>query len=291
MEMENLSKSEIEVVKTSDETEKGVTKVEEPTESTEKASWADFRKYFGKWNNMRVLIGCAVSWFLLDIAFYGLSLNQSIILTAIGYVHKGASPYQTLWDVATGNAILSLMGTVPGYWVTVALIEKMGRINIQLLGFGVLTIVFIILSAGFYAIQSVALWLFIILYCIGLFMFNFGPNTTTFIIPGEVFPTRYRSTGHGISAGSGKLGAIISTYSFTAVAATSGGVRNILGAFAVIMFLGLISTSLLHETKGRSLEDLADEGDDEDKEVAHSAYYYIIYNQFRKLGRKIMRRD
>lgn len=38
---------------------------------------------------------------------------------------------------------------------------------------------------------------------------NFGPNTTTFIVPGESFPTRYRSTAHGISAGSGKLGAII----------------------------------------------------------------------------------
>lgn len=34
-------------------------------------------------------------------------------------------------------------------------------------------------------------------------------NTTTFIIPGEVFPTRYRSTAHGISAASGKFGAII----------------------------------------------------------------------------------
>ena len=40
-------------------------------------------------------------------------------------------------------------------------------------------------------------------------MQNAGPNTTTFVIPGEIFPTRYRSTAHGISAGSGKLGAII----------------------------------------------------------------------------------
>lgn len=32
------------------------------------------------------------------------------------------------------------------------------------------------------------------------------------MIPSEVFPTRYRSTGHGISAASGKLGAIISQF-------------------------------------------------------------------------------
>ena len=42
------------------------------------------------------------------------------------------------------------------------------------------------------------------------FFLNFGPNATTFVIPGEVFPTRYRSTAHGISAALGKLGAIIS---------------------------------------------------------------------------------
>lgn len=39
--------------------------------------------------------------------------------------------------------------------------------------------------------------------------FNFGPNSTTFIVPGECFPTRYRSTSHGLSAASGKVGAII----------------------------------------------------------------------------------
>ena len=47
------------------------------------------------------------------------------------------------------------------------------------------------------------------IYVLAQFFFNFGPNTTTFIVPGEVFPTRYRSTSHGISAASGKVGSII----------------------------------------------------------------------------------
>ena len=49
---------------------------------------------------------------------------------------------------------------------------------------------------------------FIVLFCLANFFQNFGPNTTTFIIPGEVFPTRYRATVHGISAACGKIGAI-----------------------------------------------------------------------------------
>jgi PHS family inorganic phosphate transporter-like MFS transporter len=49
---------------------------------------------------------------------------------------------------------------------------------------------------------------FVALYCLAIFFCNFGPNVTTFVIAAEVFPTRYRSTAHGISAAVGKLGAI-----------------------------------------------------------------------------------
>lgn len=159
------------------------------------ASWADFKAHFGQWRYGKVLLGCCLTWFLLDVAFYGLGLNQSIVLTRIGYAPASdASAFDRLWKLAAGNTVISLMGTVPGYWATVALVERLGRKKIQYLGFGVLTLVFVTLSAGYNPIKEEATWLFIGLYCIGLFMFNFGPNTTTFIIPGEVFPTRYRST-------------------------------------------------------------------------------------------------
>ena len=55
---------------------------------------------------------------------------------------------------------------------------------------------------------------FFALYCLANFFANFGPNVTTFVIPGEIFPTRYRSTAHGISAACGKLGAIVSQIIF-----------------------------------------------------------------------------
>jgi PHS family inorganic phosphate transporter-like MFS transporter len=55
---------------------------------------------------------------------------------------------------------------------------------------------------------------FVFLYCLTNFFQNFGPNTTTFTIPGEAFPTRYRSTAHGISAATGKLGAIVAQVGF-----------------------------------------------------------------------------
>jgi MFS transporter, PHS family, inorganic phosphate transporter len=71
----------------------------------------------------------------------------------------------------------------------------------------ILTVIFCILGFGFNTISSGGL---VALVCLANFFSNFGPNTTTFIVPGEVFPTRYRSTGHGVSAACGKIGAIIS---------------------------------------------------------------------------------
>jgi PHS family inorganic phosphate transporter-like MFS transporter len=243
-----------------DETEPKTNDDDEPS-AVPKASWADFKAHFGKWENGKVLLGCALSWFLLDVAFYGLSLNQSIVLTKIGYVSaKDASTYDTLFKLAAGNTIINCMGTVPGYWLTVLLVEKLGRKKIQYIGFGVLTAVFVVLSAAYHQIQEQAVALFIALYCIGLFFFNFGPNTTTFIIPGEVFPTRYRSTGHGLSAAAGKLGAILASYVVTPIAkGRENGLQEVLGVFSIVMFLGLISTYLVPETKGLTLEELSNE--------------------------------
>ena len=56
---------------------------------------------------------------------------------------------------------------------------------------------------------------FVFLYCLANFMQNFGPNVTVFIVPGEVFPTRYRSTAHGFSAACGKTGAVVAQCGFS----------------------------------------------------------------------------
>ncbi|ORX89287.1 phosphate:H+ symporter [Basidiobolus meristosporus CBS 931.73] len=224
-----------------------------------------FVHHFGQWKNLKVLLGTSLSWFFLDIAFYGLSLNQSYVLQAIGYSSSGLAPYDALWTSAIGNLIISLMGTVPGYWFTVFLIERMGRIRIQLMGFALLTIIFVILSAGFYKIRDTAVALFIALFTLAQFFFNFGPNTTTFVLPSEVFPTRFRSTAHGISAASGKLGAIIATFGFNELVEIGGKdgdhafLPQTLGIFAGIMFLGFLTTFWIPETKGKSLEEISGE--------------------------------
>ncbi|RKP12277.1 phosphate:H+ symporter [Piptocephalis cylindrospora] len=249
----------------------GSNSINEPIETEEdegiapaKASWSDFFRHFGQWRYGKVLIGTAVSWFALDVAFYGINLNNSIILTAIGYADSG-TPYHELFRAATGNIIIVLLGAVPGYWVSVFTIDRIGRKTIQLMGFGILTVLFIVLGAAYHKILDTSTVLFIVLFTLAQFFQNFGPNVTTFVIPGEVFPTRYRSTAHGISAASGKLGAIVAQVGFSNLKDIGGKnafMDKLLIIFAVFMFLGFCVTWLIPETKGKSLEELGSVGDE-----------------------------
>lgn len=135
-----------------------------------KASWGDFVKYYSKWNNAKVLIGTAGSWFFLDIAFYGLSLNNSVILSAIGY-SGGSNVYQILFNNAVGNVIIVCAGTVPGYWFTVAFVDTWGRKKIQIMGFVILIVLFCILGFAYDKLGSSGIFALIV---IAQFFIQFG---------------------------------------------------------------------------------------------------------------------
>jgi len=210
------------------------------------------------------LLGTAGSWFCLDVAFYGLSLNTATVLAAIGYT-TGSTVYEILRKTAVGNIIIVCAGAIPGYWATVATVDTVGRKPIQLGSFIILTILFIIWGFDYNNISSKAM---LAIYCISNFFFNFGANSTTFIVPGECFATRYRSTSHGISAGSGKIGSIIGQAGFARLAvrgAKSGSTgraaspwqNHVMQIYALFMLLGCFTTLCIPETKRRTLEELS----------------------------------
>jgi MFS transporter, PHS family, inorganic phosphate transporter len=142
-----------------------------------KASWKDFWGHFLQWRYGKILLGTAGSWFFVDIAFYGLGLNNSIILGAIGYA-SSPNVYDNLYNVAVGNLVLAAAGNVPGYWVSVATIDTIGRKPIQLGSFIILTVLFCIIGFGFHKLSPNALFA---LYVLCQFFFNFGANSTTFV--------------------------------------------------------------------------------------------------------------
>ncbi|KAG0009251.1 Inorganic phosphate transporter pho84, partial [Entomortierella chlamydospora] len=224
----------------------------------------EFLEYFSYWENCKILIGTASTWFLLDIAFYGISLNQSFVISAMGFTGDG-TVFSNLWRSTIGNLIVSCLGAVPGYFITVLTIEKMGRKTIQLMGFAVVTVLFIIMASAFHALQQNT-GVFIFVFALSQLFMNFGPNSTTFVIPGEVFPTRVRATAHGISAASGKAGAILTTFAFPKLVDLGGPpgahafMNKMFAIFAGIMALGFILTFLIPETKGMTLEEIEERG-------------------------------
>jgi hypothetical protein len=74
-------------------------------------------------------------------------------------------------------------------------------------------------------------------------------------MPSEIYPVTMRATGHGISAGVGKLGAFIGVFLFPLLE-DSLGLRGTLLLTAGVSVLGFALTLVLPEPAGRSLEDM-----------------------------------
>lgn len=121
-----------------------------------KASFGDFFRFYGKLKNGKILFGTAMSWLLLDVAFYGLGLNASTVLQAIGFA-GGSNLYLRLHNLAAGNCILICAGAIPGYWLAVASIDTVGRKPLQLIGFCFLTVLFIVWGFAYHKLSSHAM--------------------------------------------------------------------------------------------------------------------------------------
>jgi MFS transporter, PHS family, inorganic phosphate transporter len=116
------------------------------------------------------------------------------------------------------------------------------------------------LLIGIIPAVTVHAWPFLILFGISYFFTEFGPNTTTFVYPAEIFPVEVRTTGHGLSAGAGKLGAFLGAFLFPDFLASSLGIRGAEIIAGCVAIAGLALTfALLPEPKGKSLEELSEE--------------------------------
>lgn len=68
-----------------------------------KGNFKDFVQYFGQWQNFKVLLGTSMTWFALDVAFYGIGLNNTSILSTIHFGNVSDDPWQTMWNATVGQ--------------------------------------------------------------------------------------------------------------------------------------------------------------------------------------------
>lgn len=160
-----------------------------------------FRHFGGR------LLATAGAWFCNDVFFYGNKLFQSQFIDIISS-NPDSVMVTWVWNIC--NIIVSLAG----YYLASFLIDHKlyGRKMMQQVGFLMCFVMFVIPAFHYkYYTSSEHVHGFQAMYFISSFFNQFGPNSVTFLVAGEVFPTPVRASAHGFSACVGKAGALLAS--------------------------------------------------------------------------------
>jgi hypothetical protein len=195
------------------------------------------------------LIATAGAWFCNDIFFYGNKLFQSQFISVISPGNKSVLT-GWLWNMV--NIGVSLCG----YYLASFLIDNkfVGRKRMQQLGFFMDFVLFVVpaFHYTYYAKEKPHIAAFQTMYFLSSFFNQFGPNSTTFLVAAEVYPTPVRASAHGFSAAVGKLGALTAAIMYSYVTETQK-------KFYIVPWFGLIgmlvTAIFLPDTTGLDLKE------------------------------------
>jgi hypothetical protein len=151
------------------------------------------------------LIATAGSWFANDVFFYGNKLFQNQFIQVITPNSKSV---MTGWLYNLINVGVSLVG----YYMASFFIDNKlyGRKWMMIVGFMADFILFVVPAFKFqFFIEGEHIHAFQAMYFLSSFFNQFGPNSVSFLVAAEVFPTPIRATAHGFSAAVGKSGALL----------------------------------------------------------------------------------
>jgi MFS transporter, putative metabolite transport protein len=228
--------------------------------------------------NLRATILSSVPWFLQDLGTYGIGIfTPTILAAAIG---RSADHIRSTSDLiandilaAKGSALITSL-LIVGILFAVLLSDKVGRIRLQVFGFIGCAVGLFVASLSTFAIGASQIFLIFLGFMLFDFMTNLGPNAQTYLLAGEVFPTKIRGMGAGFAAAFAKIGAVATAFLFP-ILLSGIGTRNLLYGLVVTSLLGAwVTWQYRIETTGRSLDRIAADPDEEmgnlAEEVVHA---------------------
>jgi putative MFS transporter len=210
--------------------------------------------------NLRATILASVPWFIQDLSTYGIGIfTPTILAAALG----GSSDHiRSLSDViaddilaAKGAAMITVL-LIVGILFAVVLADRLGRIWLQVAGFIGCAVGLMIASFSIDAGGESKIMLIFVGFMLFDFMTNLGPNSQTYLLAGEVFPTEVRGMGAGFAAAFGKIGAVTTAFLFPILLVTIG-TRLLLYVLVISSLIGAVVTWLYRiETTGVSLDQI-----------------------------------
>jgi PHS family inorganic phosphate transporter-like MFS transporter len=169
---------------------------------------------------------------------------------------------QVLRANAKNTTLTTSIASILGALAVICMINRFDRRRALIWSFAALALALLVLAILFHFLfHTEAHWVLVIFYALIQFGFAFGPNTLTFIIPAEIFPTRYRCSGYGIAAACGKLGSVFVQLAFLFF--DKGGIKDpnsmalakIIFMFAAFMLVGAaVSWAWIPSVQDRELE-------------------------------------
>ncbi len=209
----------------------------------------------------RRTIFTAVPWFLMDIATYGVGIFTPTLLAALAFAGPNASFMAD--DIASteGTALLDLF-LIVGFAIAICLVERVGRVRLQLAGFAgmVAGLAALSLADGLPGGGDDHLALVVAGFAVFNTAMNAGPNATTYALPAEVFPGEVRAAGHGFAAACAKAGAALGVFLFPLLLAGLGA-STLLAILAGTSLLALaITWAFRVEPAGRGLAEVSGAG-------------------------------
>ena len=210
--------------------------------------------------NRRATILASVPWFIQDVSTYGIGIfTPTILAAALG----GSSDHiRSLSDViaddilaAKGAAMINVL-LIVGILFAVVLADRLGRIWLQVVGFIGCAVGLLIASFSIGVSGESSIILIFVGFMLFDFMTNLGPNSQTYLLAGEVFPTEVRGMGAGFAAAFGKIGAVTTAFMFP-IMLDMIGTRILLYVLVVTSLIGALVTWLYRiETTGVSLDQI-----------------------------------
>ena len=218
--------------------------------------WSDLFKR----KNRRATILASVPWFLQDLGTYGIGIfTPTILAHTIGHevtnAHNVSAIIARDLEGAKGAALVDTL-LIVGILAAVLMSDKVGRIRLQVLGFLGCAAGLAMAALQSHVEEPARTMLLFGGFMLFNFMTNLGPNSQTYLLAGEVFPTHIRGKGAGFAAAFAKIGAVLTAFIFPVVLADAG-TDFLLTALVFTSLLGALITWWFRiETAGVNLEEI-----------------------------------